>query len=1421
MIVHPRYQPGPVLGRGAQGVVLRVTDREAPHRALVMKVWRAGAFEEGVLEAEFALLARRRVPGLVRAHDLARDAKTGAPFLVEDFVDGPDLREHVASAKDEPERIRRFARALAETATTLVALHDAGFLHGDLKPAHVRIADRAVLVDLGAAIAARGANRAIAFTRAFAAPEIIAGAPPSVASDLYALGATARAAAAGTPLPPSLGEIVDTLLAPHPRDRFSDARALLSALARVAHAARLHMSPPSAYATLIGRERELAELMAFEGAPSIRYVTGPSGSGKSHLLREAVTRTLLEGRDARLLEMPSDDSRLTSTLIRFFRGDEAAWPYAARGAMLLAIDGLEDAPNDLASALSAYACRVPIARTVAVVATARRMERADLVLGALSPDAFRSLVRSLGVEDETEIEKLARASERMPGFAMALRAGVPLHRDAILARAASVSEHAAALLFAIALVGEPFPRARCERLSHEGGATTELVRAALVHRDAGGALALVSPTIADDIAAALCTFERAEQVAAALLEEDAPSARALMRVANAATPPESRRALLDHAIDRARTEGLAAEEIDAHVLLLADPRERTAARLRRLERLTRDAGRKETHQRTIDWLCELAESDPRVAPLALRRTAEKIAREGDYARAVDLVDSARARADANGDAASVAYAVATRGAIALYAADSESAADALEEARELASRLDTPDEEEIARLDHNLGVTALYAGNGAAAAAALDRSLATKRRLGDLAGVRSCLMNLGIAWAKTRAFEEAERAFEEATRLARTLGQTAGLGWCFVERAELAVRRGRRAQASGFAAEALALGDALPAGVRLDLTLVRAEIALLSGAGAAAMGILTDLAEGERRDDARVDARAWLVESEACLAIMPVEKRRAARAAIRGMRRARAAKDAELTARARAAVERARRTPRTHASQDGGTTMKTARGDAREPDDLWDLLDRFSRETSEDAAAHTLLGSVATRAGAERAFLVRIGAHGAPEKTWAMDVDGLPLADADKRLPREAVAGARANEGAPVYLRGDGDGDSSSGSIVAIASDGAHVLLLQHRFTNARFDALDASLLSRWSTLARVTAMLGRSAPTTGDRSASASASPPSLASLSDGGDSTLQPSRAARLSFPEIVGSSEALHRALARLEGAIESDLPVLVTGETGTGKELFSRAIHDRGSRARAPFVAVNCAAIPDNLFEAELFGHARGAFTGADRPRPGLIARAHGGTLLLDEVGELSGARQASLLRAIESRTYRSVGSDDERAFDVRIVAATNRDLSAAVAAGTFRADLLYRLRVLEVRVPPLRERREDIPLLARHFLAGSRTELTAAAIDALASYAWPGNVRELLHQMQRIAATGMPQCDVRHLPREIRATRGVPSVKTGAPRRERISEEEEVMRAMDATGGNITRAAALLGLTRHGLKKKMLRLGLRAKLGVQG
>ncbi len=226
------------------------------------------------------------------------------------------------------------------------------------------------------------------------------------------------------------------------------------------------------------------------------------------------------------------------------------------------------------------------------------------------------------------------------------------------------------------------------------------------------------------------------------------------------------------------------------------------------------------------------------------------------------------------------------------------------------------------------------------------------------------------------------------------------------------------------------------------------------------------------------------------------------------------------------------------------------------------------------------------------------------------------------------------------------------------------------------------------------------------------------------------------------LIGDSVAMQRLRDQIHRVATTQSTVLLRGESGTGKELAARALHRLSSRATGPFIAVNCATIPEGLVEAELFGHAQGAYTGAVKARTGLIQAAHGGTLFLDEIGELAPAAQARLLRVLQDGEIRPVGANENLKVDVRLLAATHRDLEAMIGEQAFRADLYYRLRVLELSIPPLRERREDIPALARHFLAdlagngGPPAELTPAAQKSLETHDWPGNVRELANALER-------------------------------------------------------------------------------------
>jgi two-component system response regulator PilR (NtrC family) len=316
-----------------------------------------------------------------------------------------------------------------------------------------------------------------------------------------------------------------------------------------------------------------------------------------------------------------------------------------------------------------------------------------------------------------------------------------------------------------------------------------------------------------------------------------------------------------------------------------------------------------------------------------------------------------------------------------------------------------------------------------------------------------------------------------------------------------------------------------------------------------------------------------------------------------------------------------------------------------------------------------------------------------------------------------------------------------------------------------------------------------------------------------------------------ELLGKSGAMRRVLDVVDRVAATRATVLITGESGTGKERVARAIHQRSDRAGGPFLVVNCGALPEHLMESELFGHEKGAFTGAQARRQGLFRDAHGGTILLDEIGELPQSLQVKLLRALQERSVRPVGASEEVAVDVRLLAATNRDVEADVAAGRFRQDLYYRLNVIRLNLPPLRDRREDVPLLAERFLVRFAREMgkdvagfTPDALRAIERYAYPGNVRELENVIERaVALAGARVIGTGDLPEEVSGQLGAPEQglltlgPEGCDLDAVLNEAERrlLIAALERTGGVRKAAAKVLGVTFRSLRYRLEKHGLGA------
>jgi two-component system response regulator PilR (NtrC family) len=317
---------------------------------------------------------------------------------------------------------------------------------------------------------------------------------------------------------------------------------------------------------------------------------------------------------------------------------------------------------------------------------------------------------------------------------------------------------------------------------------------------------------------------------------------------------------------------------------------------------------------------------------------------------------------------------------------------------------------------------------------------------------------------------------------------------------------------------------------------------------------------------------------------------------------------------------------------------------------------------------------------------------------------------------------------------------------------------------------------------------------------------------------------------FGDIIGKSPEMLDIFNLISRVAPSKASVLIIGESGTGKELVAKAVHQWSLRADKPFVTINCTAIPENLLESEMFGHAKGSFTGAVANKPGLVEAAHMGTLFLDEVGEIPPSVQAKLLRFLQDKEFRRVGSNEDRKVDVRVIAATNKKLEREIENGSFREDLYYRLNVIRIRLPPLREREEDIPILIGHFLKKFTAEqgkeihkVSSLAMRVLSKYSYPGNVRELENIIERcVTLEQSDQLTAEHLPPRIAESTESSAGSTDAEippdgidlnRTMENTEKKLILRALEITGGNRSKAARLLGISFRSLRYRLVKLGM--------
>ncbi len=1421
-----RYEALHRLGQGGGGEVWAVRDRVRGERAALKVLAKgAGAAELHALVREAVALSGLEGLGVPKVIGFGT-LEGGRRYLVRELVEGRSLEDVVG---DDDARAADWLEPLAHAAEQLTALHRAGLLHGDIKPANVIVGPdrRGTLVDLGLATPLReGGAQAVGLTPKYAAPEVLAGAPLTVRAEVYALGATLADGLArrGADLPVatrrSLEKVAARAREEDAKRRYPSTGELASALRR---AAGLGPSEELPAWPVLGIDAPAQRLIAAarDLAPGeVLVVTGPPGAGKTTLLRRIAWTLGVEGKA--VVEAPPlgaapvakdavvvvDD---TETLDAATRGQLGA--ALARGARAV-VAGSEESARALGRPVSVF--EVPPLE------------------GAVARDL---LVRAMPSLSETLAAHLVKRTGGRPGK---LRAAV----RALAGRPLVSTDDVDAALGREETSGGPASLDEVESLidrGHVGEAERELARAGGGAGDDAVRVAIARSRLATGRGDARAALEALDAVATEARRGSrrrawsAARARALLR---AGRYPDVRADA--EAAAAGAEDSTAAEALTTLGLALAF----TGDDAKGTEAITRAVA------------LARAANDRRVEGIALGSLAivhQRASRQGDAKRAYE---GALAAAEAARDAATVAATRLNLAALARAEGDPAAALGHLEAAVDLGRRAGGLLAVTQARL--NLVNLDLYLGRHARARAAIE-ALRREGELGApvLAQLAGCEAELA---ARTGDVARAAPLYEQCAAAYETQGRALDAVEARLE--GLLVR----AEAKDARAEKLlAELDGLRAGIDGGFgeheplaQLVRGVLATHQGDEAAAKRALDESVQAstaaghQERAVWALEARARLHATQGNLSLA----RRDVDTALGMLEESASRLPRDLRevfwddARRRALRHRA---STTHPSDGAATSLFLPRP---AEDKLARVLE-VTRELATERRLPDLLRKVTDHAlallGGERGFVVLANEEGELLAHAARDREGDdPHAQFSRSVAEKVV-----RTGEPVVaIKAREDERLASAvsvhqlmiqSIACVPVRGAPplgrpigALYIETRLRPGLRFQEELPTLAAFADQAAIAIENARLLEENERRNAELEQKGRELEAakerLADAlGRRTeqlhatrrnLQQARAelrGHFGYAGLVGTSAAMRRVYALIDRIKDTDVPALVTGESGTGKEVVARAIHQAGPRAKKPFLGVNCGAIPANLLESELFGHVRGAFTGADRDRKGLFRETEGGTLLLDEIGEMPLKMQAGLLRVLQERTVRPVGGEKEEAVDVRVLAATNRDLEQMVAEGTFREDLYYRLNVIELHVPALRERSEDIPPLIDHFLTlfssryrRERKSVERDALRRLSAYSWPGNVRQLEHVLLNAWLMGEGKELVLgdfQLPDQ---SRPQPSRQARFAQNEeefKGSERDRILRALEACNWNRVKAAQLTGIPRRTFYRRLKEFGI--------
>jgi serine/threonine-protein kinase PknK len=1471
----PRYAAQRRLGAGAGGEVWSVRDRVGG-RVLALKLLLTEA-----TEGELAALVREAsalsgleglgVPRVVAFGTLPG----GRRYMLRELVEGTSLDDALSRGGT------RWLEALASACDQLTVVHRAGLLHGDVKPANVIVGDdgRGTLVDLGLATAWKeGGPAARGLTPRYAAPEVLQGEAPSARAEVYSLGKSLKEALARRRADftdavfDALGAVAARATEPLPSARWPSVDEFATALRRAAGlgASDLHDAAPWPVLGVETVALDLIERTLGLHDGEVLAVDGPRGSGRSTLARRLAWTLGAKGHRVAVVDAPAGGTAMRDALeleLAPHRTADGHGGGAADAPVFVVIDDADKADEDTRRALRAAAERG--ARIVAVgapeaIAAVTGKKAATFAVPRLEPEAALELV--MRAIPSMQVAVRGHLVERSGGRPGALRAAV--HR---LAGKTIVSRED----IDAALAGDPAPprfrdagegldwadRALDVGRFDEAASVLESIAAGPAATGPGDPVrvAIAHARIAigrGDPAAALsglAAVEGAALAGPARRAWQALRARALVRAGQYAEAAALTRAVADER----DSDAVAADALSTRGVALAFTGDDSAARA------------------TLDRAIALARAlgDPRVEAIAFGSSAIAYQRAG-------RTDSARAAYEASLASAEKARDAGTLAAMRLNLAgllqaegQLAEALQQLEAAVDLGRRAGSGAAVIQARL--NLANLDLYLGRWARGRESID--LLARSRSALSAGARAQLLGLEAEYA-ARTGEGARRPrelYEEAARAWEAQGRGHDAAEARLE--------GLLAGARAADADATALGRELD-GIRATLgdsgfgehaalaELVRGTVARLAGdedRARRALDAAVDLARAAGRREwawQALDARARLATAQGAHATA----RRDAEAAL-------ATLEETATHLPRDLREvfwndpRRRALRQSRAAVADATMISTGTATVTGTEDRLARVLEVTRELATEHDVPRLLQRVTDHAvallGAERGFVVLVGEAGELEAQTARTRSGGD--DPHGRFSR-SVAERVLDSGEPVVTISARDDERLAEaisvhqlmiqSIACVPIRGAPpvgrtigALYVETRLRpGVRFErelptlrafadqaaiAIEnARLLSE--NLARADQLARANADLAGARDELARTLGKRTEQLAEARRDLKQVRAELRghFGYGGLVGTSASMRRLYAVIDRVKDTDVAVLITGESGTGKEMVARVVHQAGPRGKKPFLGVNCGAIPANLLESELFGSVKGAFTGADHDRRGLFQEADGGTLLLDEIGEMPPKMQTGLLRVLQEKQVRPLGGTREETIDVRVMAATHCNLEKMVEEGTFRRDLFYRLHVVELHVPPLRERIEDIPPLVDHFLARmsaryrrDRKALSREALRALCSLPWPGNVRQLEHVllsawlMSEGKEIGVDDFELPAQPPALggnghghagaRARRSSAAARAENATEHKAVERERILGALTACNWNRVQAAKMIGVPRRTFYRRLREFGL--------